>query len=122
MNRPIILLDEAQESQFWRKVQKDGDHWLWTGARQSRQGHGLLRLNGWMVGAHRVAWTLTRGDIPFEHRLIHTCGLKHCVNPDHLKLVDPRAKSEGNSSHADCDHDNTRAARKACLKKRKEGN
>jgi hypothetical protein len=35
--------------------------------------------------AHRVAWERLVGPIPPGHDLHHLCGVKLCVNPDHLE-------------------------------------
>lgn len=46
-----------------------------------------------MVRAHRFAWRLTHGEWPSEFTpegkkgiLIHSCDVRNCVNPDHLRL------------------------------------
>jgi HNH endonuclease len=45
--------------------------------------------------AHRVAYRKAYGEIPEGHLVHHTCGIKLCVNPDHLvALPNARAHSE----------------------------
>ncbi len=60
--------------------------WLWTGALV--WGYGQLYFEGRPQKAHRVAWTLIRGDIPASLYVLHKCDVTACVNPDHLFLGD----------------------------------
>lgn len=73
------------EERFWAKVDKSGDCWLWTGARNpyGRIGIGRHRT----VLAHRVAWELMVGPIPDGMKIDHRCRVVACVNPDHLRVV-----------------------------------
>jgi hypothetical protein len=36
--------------------------------------------------AHRMAWELTYGEIPAGLVVMHSCDVRHCVNPGHLQL------------------------------------
>lgn len=60
-------------------------HFVWeTGKRvnpKSDKKTGTVQHN-----AHHAAWLLYRGEIPEGLEVRHTCGLKCCVNPDHLRL------------------------------------
>lgn len=70
---------------FWRDVEKTDGCWLWTGARTS-DGYGSVRVEGRMVGAHRVAYELAHGAMPTGTSVLHTCDVRSCVRPDHLFL------------------------------------
>ena len=48
------------------------------------QGYGMFFIAGRNVRAHRAAWVLKRGDIPYGKYVCHTCTSKNCVNPEHL--------------------------------------
>jgi len=37
--------------------------------------------------AHRVAWTLTHGEIPADMTIDHLCRNRRCCNPAHLRLL-----------------------------------
>lgn len=64
--------------------------WLWTAALLKPAGrtlaYGTFKHAGRQTGAHRVAWTLYRGEIPAETCVLHRCDTPSCVNPAHLFL------------------------------------
>jgi len=72
---------------FWSKVDPAPSSccWEWT-AGKFTEGYGSFRLNTKMLKAHRVAYQLTKGDIPDGLMVRHTCDNRLCCNPDHLIL------------------------------------
>ena len=93
--------------EFWTKVDKSGDCWIWTGPRD-RLGYGRIpriAIHGESVQlAHRAAYLWTKGplsDVNLATRtgggsyetvaLDHLCRNASCVNPDHL---DPCGQAE----------------------------
>lgn len=70
---------------FWSRVDKSGNCWLWTGALL-KTGYGSVRLGGKTQRAHRVAWELLNGPIPPGMYVLHDveCRNRHCVR--HLRL------------------------------------
>ena len=69
------------QERFWSKVDRSGKCWLWTASRNS-SGYG--KFDG--EGAHRVAWRLAYGVIPYGACVLHRCDMPRCVNPAHLWL------------------------------------
>jgi hypothetical protein len=63
--------------------------WLW-GACVYANGYGAVRVNGRTGVAHRWLWEQVVGLVPAGKELHHTCGIRRCVNPDHLQLVTRR--------------------------------
>jgi hypothetical protein len=89
--RPIPPLTERQTRNFWRKVEKSDDCWLWT-ASTTNAGYGQFGLvrpgeRLMMTLAHRLAYTLSVGPIPDGLVIDHLCENKLCVNPAHLEPV-----------------------------------
>jgi hypothetical protein len=85
---------------FWEKVDKSGECWVWTAAKQaSGYGKFVIRKGDTPVGAHRLAYQLEVGDIPEGMYVLHRCDNPSCVRPDHLfvgthldNMADMRAK------------------------------
>jgi len=78
------------EERFWSKVNKSPDCWLWTGSID-HTGFGQFRVM--MLGgthrtlrAHRYSWVLAHGEVPVGADVVHRCGTRRCVRPDHLAL------------------------------------
>lgn len=57
---------------------------LWTRAKQRRSGYGVIRAMGQHWLAHRLFWTLFRGQIPAGKCVLHRCDCRPCVNLNHL--------------------------------------
>lgn len=76
---------------FYRKVDVKGpnDCWMWTAARDVND-RGYFNFPYHTACAHRAAYFLEIGDIPKGMLLLHTCGVKLCVNPAHLTLCSRR--------------------------------
>ncbi len=73
---------------FWSKVKITSLHgcWEWTASQRGR-GYGCFRLNRKTLQAHRVSYSLIRGEIPEGLELDHLCRNTSCVNPFHLEAV-----------------------------------
>jgi len=73
------------EPVFWSRVDKNGPGgcWLWTGALQ-RDGYAHFHYRK-TISSHRYAYEKLVGPIPEGMDLLHSCDVRHCVNPAHLR-------------------------------------
>jgi hypothetical protein len=69
--------------EFWARVDKSGECWIWTGAKRPA-GYGIYYHGGESL-AHRYAYLITYGS-PKGSVVRHTCDNRPCVRPDHLIL------------------------------------
>lgn len=63
--------------------------WLWPGY-QNAKGYGVCAVDldeGLSVLAHRRSWQIAYGEIPAGLDIHHSCYIRHCVNPEHLRAV-----------------------------------
>lgn len=99
-------LSENERARFFSKIgppQTDGCQ-LWTRGKSS-DGYGVIGLRGTILYCHRLAWAVERGPIPAGMRVLHTCDVRACVNPEHLflgsqqsNLTDMARKERGTKS------------------------
>ena len=59
--------------------------WLWT-ASVINEGYGRFEIGYKTVSAHRVSFALYKGEIPNGMHVLHSCDVKSCVNPEHLRV------------------------------------
>ena len=60
--------------------------WLWTGTIM-KNGYGQTTRDSKKVLAHRLSFEYYHGPIPAGMDIDHKCGLRCCVNPEHLRLA-----------------------------------
>jgi len=61
--------------------------WIWQAAKLKTQGYAIFSYGGKSAGlAREFIWNYQGKTIPPGYKLQHSCGIKYCVNPDHLFL------------------------------------
>ena len=80
------MLTAKQIYNFTRKVQWQGSCIVWT-ASTDRRGYGSFRVGAKNKRAHRVWYEHMFGAVPAGYELDHKCRVRHCVNPNHLRVV-----------------------------------
>ena len=87
---------EALWQRFEAKVDRTGEHHLWTGARK-RDGTGLLKVAGRMATAPRTAWELAHGPLPAGAEVGGCRESRSCGRVEHLTLrgVEPAKPERG---------------------------
>jgi hypothetical protein len=85
-SRAVIDRDLYAMVLFFAKINVTDTCWLWTGGKCS-DGYGSFHVHGDYWGAHRLAYSLFRGEIQDGLELDHLCRDRGCVNPDHLEPV-----------------------------------
>lgn len=76
---------QTLEDRFWAKVDKSGEHWLWTGASSDGR-NGFIQAHGKNQLAHRVAYELAYGPIPDGKAVVRLCEPPLCVRTEHYIL------------------------------------
>lgn len=80
-------------TQFWARFDKEGPGgcWIWQGPCDAR-GYGRVYTAGLLdgptrtIGAHAMAWRLSKGEILPGMMVLHQCDRPACGNPEHLYL------------------------------------
>ena len=92
-----------------REPEAFDDCWEWLGNRNPDR-LGVFGLGGRMYLAHRVGYTLFRGEIPAGLVLDHQCDVSDCVNPFHVEpatnrenVLRGRSFSATNARKTHCD-------------------
>jgi hypothetical protein len=91
------MLTENEAARFRSKyIVAPSGCWLWQSVLD-KDGYGTFYFRRKNRRAHRVGYYSTRGEIPAGMVIDHSCGVRHCVNPSHLRTQTPRQNSLENS-------------------------
>lgn len=77
-------MDSTQR--FWSYVTRTDSCWEWSGPK-NHDGYGKFTADGKKVFAHRFAYQLLTGELSDGSELDHSCRVRSCVNPEHLRIV-----------------------------------
>jgi len=82
------IMKKSTIDRFMEKVYPEPNTgcWLW-GSTTAEDGYGYFKLNYKQCYAHRVSWELYVKTIEGDNEIDHKCGVRPCVNPDHLQEV-----------------------------------
>jgi len=88
--RPVRLPRTFPRDRFWSSVRRTDGCWVWTGT-VTRQGYGQFsekRGTRWVHHlAHRASWLLANDELEPGYVVVHRCGNRACVRPEHLVMV-----------------------------------
>lgn len=93
------------EKKLRERSEAAGDCILWSGAK-FRSGYGAITIGGATYLAHRLSWAINNRSVPGEGmHVMHSCDVRHCINPAHLSLGTAAdnladAKSKGRTGRA----------------------
>lgn len=75
------------QERFAGKCLKDttSSCWLWVGYTGG-DGYGRLTSGKVRIAAHRASYEMHKGPIPAGKLVLHSCDVKACVNPAHLRI------------------------------------
>lgn len=93
-------MTDTVEQKFWPYVDKSGDCWLWTRSTNN-SGYGNLKFNEGRYVVHRFSYELHNGPIPAGMVIDHTCRVRICVNPNHLRAVSQKQNVENHNGLAE---------------------
>ena len=78
-------LAEKVRKRLKEKSVVSGDCILWTGGING-SGYGVISICNRSVSVHKAAHEVYVGPIPENGWIGHRCGVRHCINPEHLFL------------------------------------
>jgi hypothetical protein len=104
-------LSPSDRQRFRRLILKCPQHWYWTGSRLYN-GAGNFSLDNTSHVADRIAYELWVGPIPAHHQVVQSCGVSHCLRPEHLVLVARGYHLHGNKNAARVTEDAVRFIRR----------
>ena len=76
---------EQLKHRILQRTVKTPSCWFYTGAKNG--GYGAITIDGKKTVVHKLMYRAVIGEVPEGKELDHLCGIKHCVNPEHLQPV-----------------------------------
>lgn len=72
---------------FWSRAHIGESNQCWPWKKPQSTGYGQFWIDGKPIGAHRVAYELSKGTIPEGLQIDHLFRNRACINPAHLEPV-----------------------------------
>lgn len=69
-------------ARFWRRVDKSGECWVWTGASAGRKPFPPMPY----MSAYRFAYLDTGHQVRQNESIEPGCGNNYCVRPEHMNV------------------------------------
>lgn len=84
--RPYSCRSDSARSRFMESVEMvpEAGCWIWMKGIGTN-GYGKASHNGRTISAHRLSYVLFVGSIPKRAHVLHSCDVRCCVNPSHLR-------------------------------------
>ncbi len=86
----VMASIKTVEERFWKHIfpEPNSGCWLWDGALDKGGYGAILSTNcNSILRAHRVSYEIHYKIIPVGYVVDHLCGVRCCVNPQHLEAV-----------------------------------
>lgn len=104
MNREMFYT-ENDVKRFLKYVKKSDCQscWNWIGCK-NKSGYGQFKMNKKQIGAHRLSYSIYKGEIKYGLFVMHTCDNPSCVNPNHLMVGTPLDNVKDRDNKGRCVH------------------
>jgi hypothetical protein len=84
----VMSAQERDHRRIHKYIEITPTCWLWHGTFSTQFGkptYGQVWLGDRKIGAHRASYILHVGPVPDGLDVLHSCDVKACVNPAHLR-------------------------------------
>ena len=83
--RTTPRMSASEFERFETRHTKGAGCWLWR-SKGRRNGYGVMSVGGRSHPAHRLSFVYHRTPIPHGMLVLHSCDVRACVNPTHLRI------------------------------------
>ena len=83
----MTVREKLKEKLLEKREISENGCWEWVGFKDPK-GYGRITFRNRPLAVHRASFEIFRELIRGDGFVHHTCGNRHCFNPEHLELVD----------------------------------